>query len=172
MTRFTALLLASLALTGCGKAPSTAAKIASTETERVVTYAPHAASATTTDKVGVYVDGRWYVKGEEPTAKADTAIEAPASGMGNLHVTVSLAGVTDFTGSIKLIARSINGTEAGVASLTKGDLRGQSTDAVLKNVAPGEYALVKQAFSTNGSLISETSHPVEVKQDATIENSI
>ena len=97
MTRFTALLLASLALSGCGKAPSTAAKIASTETERVVTYAPHAASAATTDKVGVYVDGRWYVKGEEPTAKTDIAIEAPASGMGNLHVTVSLAGVTDFT---------------------------------------------------------------------------
>lgn len=175
--RFLAFALIPMFAAGCGKLPSTSVKVASTgEQERVVTYAPHMrASANPRQPVGVMVDGRWYAKGDEPTVAATPAPAAPQPGKGHLHVTVSLAGVSDFTDRLRLRLHSNNASDASgdiTFDFTHDVLVGESVETTLTNVPAGSYVLQKDALNSSGGVISDDRGDVDVVLGKTVEASI
>jgi hypothetical protein len=165
-------LAAAVLLTGCGKKPATAASVGDVE-ERVTPHVPVLASSPDANKkVGVYVDGRWYAKGTEPTAKATAAPAAPTPGFGHLHVSVSLKGLSGFTGSMAIRLKNADDKEVASHTFTKDELGGQVADGTLTDVPPGSYVMVRDDYNVSGGLFNEIQYDVEVIADRTVDSSI
>jgi hypothetical protein len=167
-------LAAAVLLTGCGKKPATAVDTGVVE-ERVTPHVPNLASSPkpgSTKKVGVYVDGRWYAKGDEPTAKATAAPAAPTPGFGHLHVEVSLKGLSGFTSSMVIRLKNADDKEVASHTFTGSDLNGQNADGTLTDVPPGSYVMVRDDYNASGGLFNETAYDVEVIADRTVDSSI
>lgn len=174
-----AFIVAPLVLAGCGKQPASAVRIVAADdnTERVVAAVPHFKPAPgASPRVGVLVDGRWYAKGEEPDAQPTAAPVAPDAGKGHVHVTVSLKGVTDFTGAIRVRLRRVGtlegASDAASHEFARTELIGSTVDTTLLNVTPGDYVLLKDVFNTSGGIFSEDSETIEVVPDHTIDSDI
>lgn len=161
-------------LTGCGKKPATAASVGEVE-ERVTPHVPSLAAspdASSSKKVGVYVDGRWYAKGEEPTPKATAAPAAPTPGFGHLHVTVSLKGLSGYTGTMAIRLKNADDKEVASHTFVKTDLGGQAADTTLTDVPPGSYLMVRDDYNASGGLFNEQQFDVEVIADRTVDSAI
>ncbi|MDB5096687.1 MAG: hypothetical protein JWM80_1108 [Cyanobacteria bacterium RYN_339] len=171
-TAIIASIAAAVLLAGCGKQPATSAGVNLADVEERVTPHVPVLTSSTNKKVGVYVDGRWYAKGEEPTAKTAAAPAAPAPGTGHLHVTLSLKGVSGFTGSMAVRLKNSEDREVSIHTFAKAELVGKSVQCYLTDVPAGAYVMYVNGYNSSGGVYSETAYDVEIVEDRTIESAI
>ena len=177
-----AVLVATILMAGCGRAASPLDVDRTYGGGEEIPVVPTGlAKVVSKDKVrplpspvvGVVVDGRFYPKGEAPTAKATPAPEAPRAGKGHLHASVSLANRTSSFIEKLVVSVTLKGQSSPVFSRTfsKQDLVGTKLSATATNLAPGDYEVAVTAHSRTG-VYAEDTESAKVEDGQTAETKI
>lgn len=133
-----------------------------------------APAPTPSPAIGVLVDGRWYPKDQAPTVAATPTPDAPESGKGHLHVTVSLANRN--SGFVERLVVTVTPTwdakAAFTRTFTKSELVGTKLSLTALNLDPGTYKVTVETYAEIGSALSKTGNEFTVEADKTGEAKI
>lgn len=150
-------------MTGCGRAPGTAAD---TTEERAVPQMNFE------KKVGqpkaVIVDGRAFVEGKAPAVFVAPDGGTPADGKGNLRATIAVTTMGDNTYAVSF--HVMKGEKYLHADLwEKADLNVTALGSVAKDLEPGEYTLLMNRYNKAMGVFAQKSIKATVEAGKTLD---
>lgn len=176
-----AVALLAVLMTGCGRAagsydPSIPVEesLSTLPSGIEVKVSKDKVQPTPSPAVGVLVDGRWYPKDQAPAVAATPTPDAPESGKGHLHLSISLAHrYSSFAERLVVtVTPTWDAKAAFTRTYTKGELVGTKLSLTALNLNPGTYKVTVETFAEVGSALTKSGNEFKVEADKTDEASI